>query len=198
MEYGYIRVSAKDQNPARQYDALRGFGLHDNRIFIDKTSGKDFNRPAYKRMIRRLKRGDVIYVTSIDRLGRNYEEIVSEWRRITKDREAHIVVLDMPLLDTRQERCGITGVLLTDIVLQLLSYVAQIERESIHRRQEEGIAAAKARGVRFGRPRIERPASYPQIKTAYSEGLITRKEAAFRLNVSASTFDNWLRRDASA
>ena len=197
-EYGYARVSAQDQNLARQLDAFTKEGLAEKSVYADKASGRDFDRPAYKRLLRRLKPGDVVYVKSIDRLGRNYEEIIEEWRRITKQKEAHIVVLDMPILDTRNEVAGITGVFLTDVVLQVLSYVAQIERESIHQRQAEGIAAAKARGIRFGRPSIERPEIYPQTKRAYLDGNITRKEAAQRLKVSTSTFDNWLKQDEEA
>ncbi len=195
MEYGYARVFAQDQNLARQLDAFADLGLDERYIYADKATGANFERSAYKRLVRQLEPGDVVFVKSIDRLGRNYEEIISEWRRITRDKGAHIVVLDMPLLDTRENRGGITGVLITDIVLQLLSYVAQVERENIHQRQAEGIAAAKARGVRFGRPRIERPGTYDKIKRAYQLGAITRKEAAARLKVSPSTFDSWLGRD---
>lgn len=197
MQYGYARVSAKDQNLSRQLDAFKNMGLASKDIYADKASGKNFKRPAYKRLVRSLKSGDVVYIKSIDRLGRNYEEIIDEWRHITRDKKAHIVVLDMPILDTRSEIAGITGVFLTDVVLQVLSYVAQIERENIHQRQAEGIAAAKVRGVKFGRPPIHRPDIYDQIKDAYLHGLITRKEAAARLKVSASTFDNWLRQDRS-
>ncbi|NHM14431.1 recombinase family protein [Xiamenia xianingshaonis] len=197
-EYGYARVSSKDQNLARQMDALRAAGLDEGRIYADKASGKDFKRPAYKRVLRKLKSGDVLYVKSIDRLGRNYTEIIDEWRRITKDKGAHIVVLDMPLLDTRQSTGGITGVLITDIVLQLLSYVAQVERENIKQRQAEGIASAKARGVRFGRPPIKRPKSYGKTKGAFLSGEITRKEAAARLKVSITTFDKWMTEDVAA
>ncbi|WP_165252552.1 recombinase family protein [Adlercreutzia sp. ZJ304] len=193
--YGYARVSAKDQNLARQFDAFAKVGLDKNKIYADKASGKDFERPEYKRLLRKLKEKDVLYVKSIDRLGRNYEEILSEWRHITKEKGADIVVLDMPLLDTRRSMGGLTGVLITDIVLQLLSYVAQLERENTHKRQAEGIAAAKARGVRFGRPKIERPEIYGKIKQVYIAGNITRKEAAARLKVSPSTFDLWLRQD---
>lgn len=196
MKYGYARVSAKDQNLARQLDAFAKLNLAEDCIFADKASGKNFERPAYKRLMRRLQPGDVVHVKSIDRLGRNYNEIIDEWRHITRSKQAHIVVIDMPLLDTREDRGGITGVLITDIVLQLLSYVAQIERENIHQRQAEGIAAAKARGIRFGRPRIKRPSIYGETKMAYLDGNITRKEAALRLKVSASTFDSWIKQDA--
>ena len=152
MEYGYARVSTKEQNELRQLIALREFGLTDRAIFVDKQSGKDFDRRSYQRLLRKLKDGDTLVIKSIDRLGRNYEEILEQWRIITKEKSAAIVVLDMPLLDTRRNR-DLTGTLIADIVLQLLSYVAQTEREFIHQRQAEGIAAAKARGVKFGRPR---------------------------------------------
>lgn len=142
-----------------------------------------------------LKAGDVLVVKSIDRFGRSYEEIIEQWRDITKDIRADVVVLDMPLLDTREDRGGVTGALISDIVLQLLSYVAQVERESIHQRQREGIDAAKARGVRFGRPRKRRPGIYKSTRESYLAGHITRSEAASRLKVSISTFDKWLRED---
>lgn len=193
--YGYARVSAKDQNLDRQMIALSGFPVEKKRIFADKASGRDFERPAYRRLVSKIKPGDVVVVKSIDRLGRNYEEILSEWRYITKVKKAAIVVLDMPLLDTRETKAGLTGVLLSDIVLQLLSYVAQIERDNIKQRQAEGIAAAKARGVRFGRPPKERPKTYESIKGAFLSGSLTRKEAATRLRVGATTFSKWLKED---
>lgn len=143
--YGYIRVSSRDQNEDRQRLAMQEFGIPDSRIYMDKQSGKDFERPGYRRLIRKLKPGDTLVVKSIDRLGRNYDEILEQWRCITREKKAAIVVLDMPLLDTRQGK-DLTGTLIADIVLQLLSYVAQTEREFIHQRQAEGIAAAKARG----------------------------------------------------
>ena len=154
--YGYARVSSKDQNLDRQLDALVEFGVETNMVFSDKPSGKDFDRPEYRRLVETLADGDVVVIKSIDRLGRNYEEILAEWRAITKERKAAIVVLDMPLLDTREKRDGLTSVLISNIVLQLLSYVAQVERENIKQRQAEGIAAARARGVRFGRPKKNR------------------------------------------
>ena len=193
--YGYARVSSRDQNLDRQLDALADFGVERARIFADRASGKDFERPQWRRLVGRLAEGDTLVVKSIDRLGRNYDEILAQWRRITKERRAAVVVLDMPLLDTRRERDGITGVLIADIVLQLLSYVAQIERESIHQRQAEGIAAAQARGVRFGRPSKQRMALFEDAKRSYLSGHITRHEAAARLEVSVSTFDRWMRRD---
>ena len=150
MEYGYVRVSTREQNEQRQVVALKEYGIAEKRIYMDKQSGKDFERPNYKRLIRKIKNGDTLVIKSIDRLGRNYDEILEQWRIITKEKQAAIVVLDMPLLDTKQNR-DLTGTLIADIVLQLLSYVAQTEREFIRQRQAEGIAAAKARGVKFGR-----------------------------------------------
>lgn len=193
--YGYARVSSKDQNLDRQLDAFEAFGVPRDAIFADKASGKDFDRPEYRRLVESLAEGDVVVIKSIDRLGRNYEEILTEWRTITEERKAAIVVLDMPLLDTRERRDGLTTVLISDIVLQLLSYVAQIERENIKQRQAEGIAAAQARGVRFGRPKKKRPACYEATKASYLGGHITRQEAADRMKVCVSTFDRWLKDD---
>lgn len=195
--YGYARVSSKDQNLDRQIDALVAFPIDRKRIYADKASGKDFNRPRYRALVRRLRPGDALVVKSIDRLGRNYNEILEEWRLITKAKQAAIVVLDMPLLDTRTQRGGVTGVFLADVVLQLLSYVAQVERENIKQRQAEGIAAARARGVRFGRPSIPRPENYVETKSAFLHGAITRKEAAGRMKVSVTTFSKWLKEDDS-
>ena len=192
--YGYARVSARDQNLDRQMDALAAFGVSGERVFADRASGKDFERPEYRRMLGSLRRGDVVVVKSIDRFGRNYEEILEEWRRITRDEGCAIVVLDMPLLDTREDR-GVTGRLISDIVLQLLSYVAEKERDFIRQRQAEGIAAAQARGVRFGRPPKRRPKSYKETKRAYLDGVITKREAAARLHVSPTTFEKWLAQD---
>lgn len=193
--YGYARVSTREQNLDRQMDALREFGVAREDIFADKASGKDFERPQWIAMKEALREGDVLVVKSIDRFGRSYEEIIEQWRDITKDIRADVVVLDMPLLDTREDRGGVTGALISDIVLQLLSYVAQVERESIHQRQREGIEAARARGVRFGRPRKRRPGTYKSTRESYLAGHITRSEAASRLKVSISTFDKWLRED---
>lgn len=194
--YGYARVSTQEQNLNRQLDALREFGVPDKRVFADKASGRDFNRPSYRRLMKKLSQGDVLVIASIDRLGRNYQEIIREWRVLTLDKGVQMVVLDMPLLDTRRERDGVTGALISDIVLQLLSYVAHIEREHIHARQAEGIAAAQARGVRFGRPKIERPEAYETVRSAYRAREITRAEAARQLGVCTSTFDRWLKADA--
>ena len=193
--YGYARVSSREQNLDRQLDALRSFGVEDGAVYADKASGKDFERPAWHRLMGALRPGDVLAVKSIDRLGRDYAEILDVWRDVTKVRGVFVVVLDMPVLDTREERDGITGVLIADIVLQLLSYVAQIERENIRQRQAEGIAAAKARGVSFGRPRKKRPANYGETREAYWGGRITRKEAAARCKVSETTFARWARED---
>lgn len=191
--FGYARVSSRDQNLDRQIDALVEFGVEERQIFCDKASGKDFNRPRYRSLMRKLRPEDTLVIKSIDRLGRNYEEILEEWRYITKKRKASIVVLDMPLLDTRVSTGNLTGVFISDIMLQLLSYVAQVERENTHQRQMEGIAAAQARGVRFGRPRIEKPDCFPKLKNAYLAGEITRRQAAEYMDVSRSTFDKWMR-----
>lgn len=193
--YGYARVSSRDQSLDRQLDALAEFGVKNCNVFTDKASGKDFQRPEYKRLVSTLRNGDVLVIKSIDRLGRNYDEILEQWRRLTKELGVAIVVLDMPLLDTRKNHDGLTGVLISDIVLQLLSYVAQMERDNIKQRQAEGIAAAQARGVRFGRPKKKRPACYKATKESYFGGHLTRQEAATRLKVSASTFDRWLKED---
>lgn len=193
--YGYARVSTGEQHLDRQLDALSAFGVERERVYADKASGKDFERPAYRALVGVLRAGDVLVIKSIDRLGRSYEEILDEWRIITREKGAAVVVLDMPLLDTRRAQDGVTGTLIADIVLQLLSYVAHVERENIHQRQAEGIAAARARGVRFGRPCIERPAAYEGVLAAFRLGMITRQAAACELGVSVSTFDRWRRAD---
>ena len=192
MEYGYARVSTKEQNELRQLIALREFGLTDRAIFVDKQSGKDFDRRSYQRLLRKLKDGDTLVIKSIDRLGRNYEEILEQWRIITKEKSAAIVVLDMPLLDTRRNR-DLTGTLIADIVLQLLSYVAQTEREFTRQRQAEGISAAKARGVQFGRPRKERPENFDELKSLWVSGRLSARVAATRMGVSHQTFLSWVR-----
>ncbi len=190
--YGYVRVSTKDQNEARQIIAMRDFGIDEKHIFPDKQSGKDFNRPQYLRLIRRLKKGDTLVIKSIDRLGRNYNEIIEQWRIITKEKEAAIVILDIPLLDTRHGR-DLTGTLIADIVLQLLSYVAQTEREFIKQRQAEGIAAAKAKGVRFGVKAKEKPPEYKIYLARWQLGEISARAAAKQLNVTHPTFLKWTR-----
>ena len=192
MEYGYARVSTKEQNAERQLIALTGFGIAETAIFVDKQSGKDFERTQYRRLMRKLKDGDTLVVKSIDRLGRNYEEILEQWRVITKEKHAAIVVLDMPLLDTRQNR-DLTGTLIADIVLQLLSYVAQTEREFIRQRQTEGIAAAKARGVRFGRQPMQRPENFPLVQQKWEHGEISARQAAEQLKITHRTFLRWVK-----
>ncbi len=187
MKYGYIRVSSKDQNEDRQLIALDDWGIARNRMFVDKCSGKDFERPQYRRLIRRLRAGDTLVIKSIDRLGRNYSEIMEQWRLITRDKQADIVVLDMPLLDTRRSR-DLTGTLISDIVLQLLSYVAQTEREMIRARQAEGIAAARARGVKFGRKKKPLPENFSEVVTLWRCKQISCEEALKKLDVSRSYF----------
>ena len=185
--YGYVRVSTQVQNEARQLAAMQEFGVAEENIIIEKQSGKDFRRPLYRRLVEHLQPGDVLVVKSIDRLGRNYTEILEQWAAITKERKAAIVVLDMPLLDTRQGR-DLTGTLIADIVLQLLSYVAQTERENIRQRQAEGIAAAKERGVQFGRERLELPEDFSDFARLWQEGGISSRQAAKELGMSYKTF----------
>lgn len=191
--YGYIRVSTKEQNEDRQKIALAEFPVAENCIFLDKLSGKDFERPQYKKLMKKLRTGDILVIKSIDRLGRNYEEILNQWRIITKEKRADIVVLDMPLLDTRQTGRDLTGTFVADLVLQILSYVAQTERENIKQRQKEGIAAAKLRGVQFGRPRKPIPDNFQQVKEAWENKEITSREAAGQLQVAQDTFLRWAR-----
>lgn len=191
--YGYIRVSTKEQNEDRQKIALLEFPVLESNIFMDKSSGKDFNRPQYRKLMRKLRSGDVLVVKSIDRLGRNYEEILEQWRIITKEKRADIIVLDMPLLDTRQTGRDLTGVFVADLVLQILSYAAQTERENIRQRQMEGIAAAKMRGVHFGRPRKEVPDNFPQLKSDWENKKLTSREAARELGISQDTFLRWVK-----
>lgn len=190
--YGYVRVSSKDQNESRQLIAMAGFPVKPQKIFMDKLSGKDFNRPQYKKMLRLIRPGDVVLIKSIDRLGRDYEEIQNQWRIITKEKRANIVVIDMPLLDTRQKANDLTGTFIADLVLQILSYVAQTERENIRQRQKEGIAAAKQKGVRFGRPKKPIPPTFPQYKTQWERGALSSREAARQLHVSQDTFLRWV------
>ena len=188
--YGYIRVSTREQNEDRQRIAMKKFGVAEYNIVLDKQSGKDFERPGYQRLLRKLKPGDTLVIKSIDRLGRNYNEILEQWREITKEKKAAIVVLDMPLLDTRRGN-DLTGVLIADIVLQLLSYVAQMEREFIRQRQAEGIAAAKARGVKFGRRPMDRPAGFENAREAWKAGKLSARGAARQLGVTHRTFLKW-------
>ncbi len=195
--YGYVRVSTQEQNEARQLAAMRSFGVAEENIIVEKLSGKDFRRPQYQQLVRRLRPGDVLVVKSIDRLGRNYAEILEQWGTVTKERAAAIVVLDMPLLDTRQGR-DLTGTLIADIVLQLLSYVAQTERENIRQRQAEGIAAALERGVRFGRKRTELPERFGELARLWREGGVSSREAARELGVSHHTFLRRVKEEAAA
>lgn len=190
--FGYIRVSCKEQNEARQVIALKAYGILQSRIYMDKQSGKDFNRPAYKRLMEKIKEGDLLVVKSIDRLGRNYEEILEQWRYITKEKKVNIKVLDMELLDTGRDR-DLTGTLISDIILQILSYVAQTERENIRQRQAEGIAAARARGVRFGRMPHMVPDNFREVCTCWEMGEISSRQAAKLLHTSQSTFLRWSR-----
>ena len=190
--YGYARVPTREQNEERQIIALREYGVQDRYIFMDKQSGKDFDRPAYQRMIKKLKPGDLLIIKSIDRLGRSYEDILEQWRFITREKRASIVVLDMPLLDTRTDN-GLVGVLIADIVLQVLCYMAQAEREAIRKRQVEGIAAAKARGVRFGRSPLAPPEEYGALYEKWKSGELSSRAAAAEIGVSHSTFLKWSR-----
>lgn len=194
MDYGYIRVSTKEQNEDRQILAMEEFGILSKNLYIDKQSGKDFERPNYKRLIKKLNENDTLVVKSIDRLGRSYDDILEQWRFITKDKKVSIVVLEMPLLDTRQKGKDLTGVFIADLVLQILSYVAETERVNIRSRQAEGIAAAKARGVKFGRPAKEIPDNFPAVLEKYINHEITSKEAANLLAVSCSTFLRWVKK----
>ncbi|ANZ45261.1 recombinase family protein [Cloacibacillus porcorum] len=189
-QYAYIRVSSKEQNEERQRAAMLEYGVPAKNIILDKQSGKDFERQGYKRLMKKLKRGDILIIKSIDRLGRNYHEILEQWRILTKEKEAAIVVLDMPLLDTRQNR-DLTGVLIADIVLQLLSYVAETERKFIRQRQAEGIAAARARGANLGRRPKDRPPEFAAVKAAWENGEISARSAARRLKINHMTFKRW-------
>lgn len=187
VTYGYIRVSSRDQNEERQFIALQNRGVKESCIYIDKKSGKDFDRPQYKRLIKKLKPGDLLMIQSIDRLGRNYEEVQNQWRFLTKETEVDICVIDMPLLDTRQGK-DLLGTFIADLVLQILSFVAQNEREYIRKRQAEGIAAAKIRGVRFGRPPRPLPDNFHAVHNAWRTKKLTLKQAAEACNMPVGTF----------
>lgn len=191
-EYGYVRVSSLDQNEERQMVEMRKIGIPEDQIYKDKQSGKDFNRPMYQKLLRRLKKGDVLYILSIDRLGRNYEEIQSQWRYLTREKEIDVSVIDMPLLDTRRGK-DLMGTFLADIVLQVLSFVAQNERENIRKRQAQGIAAAKANGMKFGRPVIKAPPNFSEIVEKWENGIIKAYEAAEMCGMCESTFYHRLR-----
>ena len=185
--YGYIRVSSQDQKEDRQQIALKEVGVELRNIYIDKQSGKDFNRPQYKKRLRKLKKDDLLYIKSIDRLGRNYEEILQQWRILTKEKGVDIVVLDMPLLDTRRGK-DLMGTFLSNIVLQVLSFVAENERTNIKQRQAEGIAAAKAQGIKFGRPPLPLPDNFYEVHKAWRSKKITLKQAAEACNMPIGTF----------
>ena len=185
--YGYIRVSSKDQNEDRQLIALHSRGVKDDCIYIDKKSGKDFDRPQYKKLMKKLKPGDLLMIQSIDRLGRNYEEVQNQWRVLTKEKEVDICVIDMPLLDTRQGK-DLLGTFIADLVLQILSFVAQNEREYIRKRQAEGIAAAKAKGVKFGRKPLPLPDNFHEVHRAWRSKKLTLKQAASTCNMPVGTF----------
>lgn len=191
--YGYVRVSCTDQNEGRQIIALRKLAVPEENIFMDKQSGKDFERPNYKRLIRKMKPGDLLYLSSIDRLGRNYEEIQYQWRMLTKDVGIDICVLDMPLLDTRSGK-DLLGTFIADLVLQILSFVAQNERESIRKRQAEGIAAAKARGIKFGRPGKTLPNNFEMLVNAWEQKELPIGEVLKRCGISEATFYRKLRK----
>ena len=196
--YGYIRVSSADQNEDRQLLAMREAKVPEDRIFLDKQSGKDFNRTNYKRLVKKLKPGDLLCIKSIDRLGRNYEEIQDQWRYLTREKGVDIAVLDMPLLDTRRGK-DLMGTFLSDIVLQVLSFVAENERINIRQRQAEGIAAAKAKGVRFGRERVALPDSFERLRRAWRSGQMSLREAADACGIPKSTFrDAALRAEAAS
>lgn len=186
-EYAYVRVSALDQNEERQLLEMRKLGIAEENIYTDKQSGKDFERPMYKSLLRRLEKGDVLYILSIDRLGRNYEEVQAQWRYLTREKEVDISVVDMPILDTRRGK-DLMGTFLADIVLQVLSFAAQNERENIHRRQAQGIAAAKARGIRFGRPLTPLASNFPDAYERWKCGEITCTAAAKECGMPLSTF----------
>ena len=192
MEYVYARCSTRNQHEDRQIITLKEHGIKEKNIVIDKQSGKDFEREGYKKLISRIKPGDVLFVGSIDRLGRNYAEILEQWRIITKEKECDIMIIDMPLLDTRNRK-DLTGTLISDIVLQLLSYVSQKEREYIRTRTLDGIAAAKARGVKFGREPMVRPPEYEELKVKWQAKEISARAAASQLGITHKTFLNWVR-----
>lgn len=186
--YGYVRVSSKEQNEDRPVIAMEELSIPQKNIYMDKQSGKDFERPQYKKMLRKFRQGDILFIKSIDRLGRNYTEILEQWALITKEKKVDIVVIDMPLLDTRDKGRDLTGMFISDLVLQILSYVAETEREFIKKRQAEGIAAARAKGVKFGPKKKVMPEEFEKVKEMWEKGEISAREAGKLLNVSYSTF----------
>lgn len=190
--YGYIRVSSQDQNEERQLIAMRSICIPRKNIFMDKQSGKDFNRPMYRKMVKKLRGDDIVYIKSIDRLGRNYNDVVEQWQYLTRVKRVDIVVIEMPLLDTRRGK-DLLGTFLSDVVLQVLSFVAENERNNIRNRQQEGIMAAKEKGVQFGRPTMQMPENFIEIYEQYREGRITAEQAARECGCSRSTFYNRIR-----
>ncbi|MFA9494110.1 recombinase family protein [Streptococcus sp. E17BB] len=192
MKYGYIRVSSRDQNIERQLTPLLAIGIITKNLFIDKISGKTFHRENYQKMLQKLKEGDELYIKSIDRLGRNYDEILKEWNRLTKIIKVDIIVLDFPLLDTRSRADDLTGKFIADLVLQILSYVAQVERENTHQRQKEGILEAKKKGVKFGRPAKKIPSNFRQVAKQWKKGNVSLRKAAALLKTNHTTVSKWL------
>ena len=193
MRYGYVIVSTKDQNIDRQMTAMRGANVPIQNVFVDKFSGKDFKRPMYLQMLQRLEAYDELYIKSIDRLGRNYEEIIEQWNVLSKVKNIDIVVLDFPLLNTKNHINGITGKFIADLVLQVLSYVAQVERENIHQRQKEGITEAKKRGVKFGRPPLAMSKEFNDLVRLWKKGRISMRKASDELGVNHKTFAKWVK-----
>lgn len=193
MRYGYIRVSTKEQNIDRQITAMEQQGIGKDKIFVDRATGTNFQRKGYKKMMRKVKPGDEIFIKSTDRLGRNYDDIIDQWNTITKDKGVDLVVIDFPLLDTRKKITGVTGTFIVDLILQTMSYVAQIERENTHQRQMEGIYEAQKRGVQFGRKAIEKPDNYDEVATLWRDGNISLRAGGQLLGVSHSTFAKWLK-----
>lgn len=191
--YGYIRVSTKDQNETRQKIAMKGFSVQEENIYLDRQSGKDFNRPAYEYLMKILQAGDILVIQSIDRLGRNYDEILEQWRTLTREKQVDIVVLDMPLLDTRQKGKDLTCIFIADLVLQILSYVAQKERENIRRRQAEGIAAAKERGIHFGNPGKPLPEEFEDVVKRWRKKELRLSEALKELKIGKTYFFKYVK-----
>lgn len=193
-KYAYIRVSSKDQNIDRQVAAMKEAGIDEKDMYIDKQSGKDFDRKKYKQLTRKLKPGDELYIKSIDRLGRDYDEIIEQWRYLIRIKDIDIIVLDFPLLDTRNQVHGLTGKFLADIILQVLSYVAQLEREHIKQSQAEGIKTAMEKGVRFGRPLSSIPDEFEEVYHLWKQGTVSKREAARMIGANHNTFSSWIRR----
>lgn len=193
MRYGYVRVSSKDQNIDRQMEAMRQADVPLKNIIIDKQSGKDFNRDGYQQLLEKLKPNDELFLKSIDRLGRDYDEIIEQWRVLTRNKAVDVVVLDFPLLDTRNPVHGLTGKFMADLALQILSYAAQLERENIHQRQREGIREAQKKGVRFGRPTTPLPENYEEVREMWRKGDISLRQGARLLGTTHATFSKWLR-----